>query len=300
MSLVDMQPSESIRSNVTRVASRRAASRSSGVGHRVGREHDEHRGQPGASMPAPLAIPPTDQPSATCGPPCGTVSVVMMASAAAAPPSEVSAAAAASTPASSRSIGSRSPIRPVEQTTTSPDEQPSRAAMCSAVRCVSAKPSGPGAGVGAAGVEHDGVRPVVGEHLAAPGHRGGLDAVAGEHGRRVVVRAVVDDQRDVRASGGLQPGGDAGGAEARGKGRDSRRYPRIGESLALGQAEGDVEALHDGAGGALGEVVHGGDDDDATGVFVDATCSRTTLLPRTSPVAGQRLSGRSTTNGSSA
>ena len=40
-------------------------------------------------------------------------------------------------------IGSSSPIKPVEQTTTSPDEIPSSAPTCSAVWCVSAKPCGP-------------------------------------------------------------------------------------------------------------------------------------------------------------
>jgi hypothetical protein len=52
----------------------------------------------------------------------GTVSVVLIASAAAAPPAADAAATAASTPGSSRSIGSRSPIRPVEQTAISPAE----------------------------------------------------------------------------------------------------------------------------------------------------------------------------------
>ena len=64
VSLVDMQPSESIRSKVSRVASRSAASSVVGAGDRVGGEHARAWWPaPGASMPAPLAIPPTVQPS---------------------------------------------------------------------------------------------------------------------------------------------------------------------------------------------------------------------------------------------
>ncbi|CPU65139.1 Uncharacterised protein [Mycobacteroides abscessus] len=40
-------------------------------------------------------------------------------------------------------MGSRTPMRPVEQTSTSPADVASTSATCSAVRCVSAKPSGP-------------------------------------------------------------------------------------------------------------------------------------------------------------
>ena len=47
VSLVDMQPSESTRSKVTRVAARRASSSSAGVGDGVGGEDDEHGREPG-------------------------------------------------------------------------------------------------------------------------------------------------------------------------------------------------------------------------------------------------------------
>ena len=70
-------------------------------------------------MPAPLAMPPTDQPlpsTTTC---LLTVSVVMMARAAAAPPSLLSDSATAPTPASRTSRSLARPMRPVEQTTTS-------------------------------------------------------------------------------------------------------------------------------------------------------------------------------------
>ena len=72
-----------------------------------------------------------------------TVSVVLIASAAARPPAREASATAALTPGSSLSMGSRSPIRPVEQTAISPAESPIAAARCSAVACVSWKPSGP-------------------------------------------------------------------------------------------------------------------------------------------------------------
>jgi hypothetical protein len=72
-----------------------------------------------------------------------TVSVVRIASAACTPPLLSASATAASTAGSSLSIGSRSPIRPVEHTAISPAESSSAAASRSAVACVSWKPSGP-------------------------------------------------------------------------------------------------------------------------------------------------------------
>ena len=100
----------------------------------------------GASMPAPLAIPPTIAPEGVVtSAVLGTESVVMIAREAAASASgpAVSCPAAVVTPASSGSIGRRSPISPVEQTSTSWAATSSRSARCSAVRWVSAKPSGP-------------------------------------------------------------------------------------------------------------------------------------------------------------
>ena len=56
-----------------------------------------------------------------------------------------------------------------------------------------------GAGVRAAGVEHDRAQPTVGEDLLRPEHRRRLDPVAREDGGRGVARAVVDDEGDVAA-----------------------------------------------------------------------------------------------------
>ena len=71
------------------------------------------------------------------------MSVVRIASAANRPPARDTAAAAASTPGSSLSMGSRSPISPVEQTAISPGESSMAWARCSAVACVSWKPGAP-------------------------------------------------------------------------------------------------------------------------------------------------------------
>ena len=150
VSLVDMQPSESIRSNVIRVAARSAASRASGPATASVVSTQSMVAMAGASMPAPLAMPPTVQPVPCATVVLGRVSVVMMASAAAGPPSRDRPRTASRTPGSSLSIGSRSPIRPVEHTATSPAPTMSRAfaaviaaAVCSAVAWVSWKPAGP-------------------------------------------------------------------------------------------------------------------------------------------------------------
>ncbi len=144
VSLVDMQPSESTRSNVVLVARRStASSRSAGTTASVVRT-TSMVASPGASMPAPLAIPPTRKPPAPTASDClGTESVVMIARAASSAPDTASSGTAASTPASSRSIGRRSPIRPVEQTATSPADSSSAIATHSAVAWVSWKPAGP-------------------------------------------------------------------------------------------------------------------------------------------------------------
>ena len=97
----------------------------------------------GASMPAPLAMPPIDQPSPSTTTCLLTESVVMIAAAASAPPSSVSAACAAATPSRRSCRGLASPISPVEHTTTSMAPTPSRAATASATAWVVWKPSGP-------------------------------------------------------------------------------------------------------------------------------------------------------------
>ena len=94
----------------------------------------------GASMPAPFAIPQTDQPSPWNVAVLAWVSVVMIAAAASSWPSVASAAAAVVMPALILSIGSSSPMSPVEQTATSAADSPRVSATSSAVRCVSWNP----------------------------------------------------------------------------------------------------------------------------------------------------------------
>jgi hypothetical protein len=88
-------------------------------------------------------MPPTVQPSFVTTDVLWTVSVVLMAMAAFSPPCSLRAAAAFSTPGSSLSMGSRTPMRPVEATATSPAPIPRTSAAFSAVAWVSWKPLGP-------------------------------------------------------------------------------------------------------------------------------------------------------------
>ena len=143
VSLVDMQPSESSRSKVTRVAARSAVSRSSADATASVVRTTSMVASCGASMPAPLAIPPTDQPAASTTTCLLTESVVMIAWAASSPPSLASDAHAASAPASTWSRGLASPISPVEQTRTSMAPMPRCSATRSATAWVVWKPSGP-------------------------------------------------------------------------------------------------------------------------------------------------------------
>ncbi len=135
-----MHASESMRSKETAVAARNAPSRSTGSTTASVVRTTSIVARAGASMPAPLAIPATDQPCPARTATLCTVSVVLIATAAASCPSGERVAAASSAPARILSIGSSSPMRPVEQTTTSPAETPRTSATCSAVRCVSRKP----------------------------------------------------------------------------------------------------------------------------------------------------------------
>ena len=94
----------------------------------------------GASIPAPLAIPATcTLPKVACAI-FGTESVVIIACAHSCNESVFNKGAIFSSPATIFSIGSNSPMRPVEQTTTSPEETLSSSPTFSAVLCVSAKP----------------------------------------------------------------------------------------------------------------------------------------------------------------
>ena len=127
-------------------------------------------------------------------------------------------------------------MSPVEQTATSPAahaEQPP--ATCSAVRWVSRKPAGPGAGVRAAGVEDHRVDPAVGDDLPGPDHRRGLHPVAREDRRGRAAGAVVDHERDVRPAARLEPGRHPGRPEALRRGDAHGATPTIGSPRVSGR-----------------------------------------------------------------
>ena len=97
----------------------------------------------GANIPAPFAIPTNLVPLISKVSIFGFESVVIIPLATSSKLSGDKFWHALSIPCKSASIGSRTPIRPVEQIPTSPDEIPRTSATFSADLWVSAKPSGP-------------------------------------------------------------------------------------------------------------------------------------------------------------
>ena len=87
----------------------------------------------GASMPAPFAIPANSAPLTEVVATLGTLSVVMIARDTSSSESGFRFVAIDSSPERIFGIGRSSPIRPVEQTTTSPAETPSSSPTFSAV-----------------------------------------------------------------------------------------------------------------------------------------------------------------------
>jgi hypothetical protein len=151
VSLVEQEPSTSSRSKVSRVALRSARSSCAAVTAASVVRTTSMVANEGASMPAPLAMPPKFHLSRWWkAASLGTVSVVMIACAASRPPERpppisctISVIAGITL-----SIGSRSPIKPVEQTAISPapvsvPQLLSAAANSSAVRWASWNPPGP-------------------------------------------------------------------------------------------------------------------------------------------------------------
>ncbi len=139
-----MQPSVSTRSKLPRVASRSTASSVALSATASVVTTASIVARAGASIAAPFAIPPTLQPSPRATDVLATVSVVRIASAAAGPPSASSAGdgqrprrAAAGPSAAARRSGRSSRPRRGQRRCRAP------AATASAVRWVSANPSGP-------------------------------------------------------------------------------------------------------------------------------------------------------------
>src|SRR3954447_2388603 len=293
VSLVDRQPSESTRSTPTPgAASGAVCSTSAGTTASVVRTTSIVASD-GASMPAPLAIPPIVQPSPRCTVVLGTESVVMIARAASSPPSSASPFTAAVTPGSSLSIGSRTPISPVEATATSIAPMPSSAARCSAVAWVSWKPSGPVQALappefsttarsrpdrstcrlhwtGAAGK-----RLVV--KTAAPASSGpSLTTTATSSAPLDFSPAGTPAARKPCGAVTLMrgPPRERGAPAERSPGVGSRCNPHDRQARRLGEAEGEVGALESRSPGALGQVVHRGDDNQPAGIGVDGDLQR--------------------------
>ena len=202
----------------------------------------------GASMPAPLAMPPTTNPS-PCATACfGTVSVVMIASAATAPPSPESGGvrgAHAVEQLLRRAAAGRSArwSRPRRRRRPGADQVGDQLGGAvggrEAVRA--------GVAVGAAGVEHDGARAAVGRGLLAPQHGVRLAPVGRVDGRGDVARAGADDERDVGPAARLEAGGDGRGGEPGGRSttlaslrppRGRRRSSRRPRRRSAGRARG--------------------------------------------------------------
>ena len=272
MSLVLVEPSMSRRSNVTAVAARSARSAVAASSSASVVTTTSIVARLGAIIPAPFAKPPTVQePSGALRPAClSTVSVVSTAVAARSPPRgrPRGPPAASSTPASSRSIGRRSPMSPVEQTATSIAPHPSTSADLLGGVVGVGEPVGPGAGVGAAGVEHDRAQRRARASTCWDHSTGAaLTWLRVKTPAAVVRRPVVDDEREIGAVAvGAQPGADARGPEAGGGGDAHGREPRRRQAEGLVEPEGEVDRLEGAARGALGEVVDDRGGDEAAGV----------------------------------
>ncbi len=183
-------------------------------------------------MPAPLAIPPTVNPPALACASFGPESVVRMASAAASPPSAESRAAADETPASTRSSGRRTPITPVERTTTASLTIPSASPTATAVASASASPAAPVAAFATPALTTTACGSASREVTTGHEHRRRLHAVGRpERGTDRGPRRA--DECDVGLARGADPGGDAGRLEPPCCG-DRHRRPRRGSRRAGG------------------------------------------------------------------
>src|SRR3954452_2625491 len=310
VSLVDRQPSESTRSKLTAVACF-----SAGPSTSVGTTASVVRttsivARLGASMPAPFAIPPTVQPPSgplrCCTVVFGTESVVMIARAASGPPSSESAWTAAETPAVSLSIGSRTPISPVLATATSTAPRSSWAAACSAVACVSWKPSGP---------VHALAPPELRTTARArsPASTCRLHST-GAAGKRLVVKTAAaassgpwlsttatsgapEDLRPAATPAAENPAGAVTLTVHPLVRKMSRCHSYERKTGGLRETESEVGALQRRSPRALGEIVDRGDDDQAAGIGIEGDLQRDGVgaqhLRRRRPLAlGQQVHER--------
>ena len=143
MSFVDWQPSTDIALNESATPARRIRWSVSGSASASVVSTASIVAMSGASMAAPLAMPPTRKPSPDTSVSLRTVSVVMIACAALLPPSGRSDATRRGMPDSMGSIGSGMPMRPVEHTRTLSARQPRCSAASSVIRSASRRPGSP-------------------------------------------------------------------------------------------------------------------------------------------------------------
>ena len=181
-SLVDMHPSESSRSSVREQAERSRAVRSVFGGGTASQVRTTSMvARPGASMPAPLAIPPTTQPVTVDDHLLGHgVGGHDRGGGVVAPGRRTGQSTPRPTPADRRSRGRSRPMSPVEQTTTSPAPTPRPATdlLSGGVRGGEALRSGEA--VRPTGVQDHRANDAVGAGLLAPQHGVGLAPVVGE------------------------------------------------------------------------------------------------------------------------
>ena len=197
VSLVDMQPSESRRSKLTRVDARRAASSTSAGTTASVVITTSIVASAGASMPAPFAIPPMDQPAPSTTTCLETESVVMIASAAAVPPSADSSRVRALDAGKQvvATVGEADQAGRADDHVDGADADEVGDLLGDGMGRLEAV--GAGVAVGATGVEDDGLDDAVLDDLLAPQDRVGLAAVGGEDAGGVEGRALVDDEGEI-------------------------------------------------------------------------------------------------------
>ena len=244
----------------------------------------------GAIMPAPFAIPPTmhvhfpDGNSTATS--LGLVSVVMIARAASAPPCRERRRPASATPARTFSMGRRTPMTPVEATSTSSTGQAILSATIPAVSRASRRPPAPVPAFAHPALTIDRARPASPKVLLRDDHRGRLGEVRGEDAGRGA-GGVRHQEREVEAVG-LDPRGHGRGPEAEGDGDALAHRRFLLTSVASGSAgpAGHLDRLHVHRDAVARERAHplreAEEADEALGVLVvvgHALAERGEVLP---------------------
>ena len=217
-------------------------------------------------MPAPFAMPPTRTSRPSISTVAGGELGVRVGRAdrdrrLARRPAADSAPAAARMPASTRSIGSGTPITPVEQTSTS-SPAPVSSPASAAIRSASARPCAPVATLALPLETHDRARrPALAARRSRHRRTGAPAAQAAREHAGGRGRAVGDHERDVGPAGGLDPARRARGPEAARVGDAYGHRPCAVRPAPSSRPEHQVRVLDRLAGGALDEVVERGGDD---------------------------------------